>query len=146
GPSFCTETSRRRCRGSRLVRSGHDEGARGGGARPAPPPPGRAFTAAPADLQKTPILLLFPGALRRPTPWDTPSPMLVTPPTIGRLLLRPRRWAHRQVRAGHFGPAVRIRGRALGVRLAAVEAYAGRRFSNAQLAAAGIHHAPQSED
>jgi hypothetical protein len=64
--------------------------------------------------------------------------MLVTPPTIARLLLRPRKWAQRRVTAGAFGPVVRRRGRAQLVALAAVEAWAGRRFAAEQLADVGI--------
>jgi hypothetical protein len=64
--------------------------------------------------------------------------MLVTPPIIARLLLRPRKWAQRRVTSGAFGPVVRRRGRAQLVALAAVEAWAGRRFAAEQLADVGI--------
>jgi hypothetical protein len=64
--------------------------------------------------------------------------MLVTPPIIARLLLRPRKWAQRRVQAGAFGPVVRRRGRAQLVALNAVEAWAGRRFAPEQLADVGI--------
>jgi hypothetical protein len=64
--------------------------------------------------------------------------MLVTPPTIARLLLRPRKWAQRRVTAGAFGPVIARRGRAQLVALGAVEAWAGRRFAPEQLADIGI--------
>jgi hypothetical protein len=59
--------------------------------------------------------------------------MLVTPPTIGKLLQRPRRWAHRRVIAGAFGPIVMRRGRTLLVHLAAVEKAIGIHFTDAQI-------------
>ncbi len=62
--------------------------------------------------------------------------LLITPPTIGRLLRRPRRWAQRRVVAGAFGPVLKRRGRTYYVDLAAVEAFAGQNFTPAQLAAA----------
>jgi hypothetical protein len=76
--------------------------------------------------------------LLRPRLWVTYSPMLVTPPIIARLLLRPRKWAQRRVTSGAFGPVVRRRGRAQLVALAAVETYNGRPFTEAQLADVGI--------
>ena len=63
--------------------------------------------------------------------------MLVTAPTIARLFLRPRLWAYEHLKAGDFGPPVYRRGRAGCVDLAGVEAFAGRHFTPAQLAAAG---------
>lgn len=71
--------------------------------------------------------------------------MLVTPPTIGKLLQRPRRWAHRRVVAGAFGPIVMRRGRTLLVDLSAVEARTGQTFTPAQLAAAGIKQPYQEQ-
>jgi hypothetical protein len=47
-------------------------------------------------------------------------------------------WAHRHVKAGHFGPAVKGRGRALEVELAEVAELVGIDFTPAQLAAAGL--------
>ena len=64
--------------------------------------------------------------------------MLVSPPTVGKLLQRPRRWAHRHVKAGAFGPVTQPHRRLLLVDLAGVEAFAGQQFTQAQLAAAGI--------
>jgi hypothetical protein len=65
--------------------------------------------------------------------------MHVTVPVVGGLFLRPRLWAWRRVKAG------KGRGRALHVALDAVEDYAGRRFTQDQLAAAGLHISPVSE-
>jgi len=65
--------------------------------------------------------------------------MLITGPTIARLVLRPRRWAHRRVIAGDFGAVVARRGRAQLVDLAAVEARLGVTFSPQALAAVGIY-------
>ena len=64
--------------------------------------------------------------------------MRVTAPPIAALLARPRMWAHRHVKAGHFGPAVKGRGRALEVELAEVAELVGIDFTPAQLAAAGL--------
>jgi hypothetical protein len=61
--------------------------------------------------------------------------MLVTAPTIGRLVVRPRKWAQRRMAAGAFGPVTR-RGRAKLVELAAVEAHARVKFTDAQIALA----------
>lgn len=63
--------------------------------------------------------------------------MRLTPPQVGRLLARQRVWAWHHVKAGDFGPCVRI-GRAWHVDLAAVEEFAGVKFTPAQIAAA-IH-------
>jgi hypothetical protein len=71
------------------------------------------------------------------------GPMLVTPPTIGKLLQRPRRWAQRRVVAGAFGPIMRRRGRTYYVDLAGVEAFAARHFTKEQLAAAAGVKQPQ---
>ena len=59
--------------------------------------------------------------------------MLVTPPTIGKLLGRPRRWAQRHVVAGDFGPIVERRRRALLVDLRKVEDYTGLNFTPQQI-------------
>jgi hypothetical protein len=64
--------------------------------------------------------------------------LLVTPPQIGRLLGRGRKWASRQVDAKRFGPVVHRRGRWQYVSLAAVAHYHGRPFTPEQLRAAGI--------
>ena len=48
--------------------------------------------------------------------------MLVTAPTIARLLFRPRLWAYRRMRAGRYGPIFRQNGHHGLVALAAVEA------------------------
>jgi hypothetical protein len=64
--------------------------------------------------------------------------MLITAPIIGRLFMRPRLWAYEHLKAGDFSPAVHRCGRADCVDLASVEAFAGRHFTPAQLAAAGI--------
>jgi hypothetical protein len=64
--------------------------------------------------------------------------MLITGPTIARLVQRPRRWAYRRVTDGSFGPIIARRGRALLVDLAAVEARVGINFSPSQLAAVGL--------
>jgi hypothetical protein len=72
--------------------------------------------------------------------------MLVTAPTIGRLLARPRLWAFRHVKAGHFGPVIHRHGRTLYVELRNVEARVGRRFSLAHLADIGLHTSPNEEE
>jgi hypothetical protein len=72
--------------------------------------------------------------------------MLVTAPTIGRLLARPRLWAYRKVKRGDYGPVIHRRGRALLVNLANVEERIGRRFSSAHLAAIGLHTSPTEEE
>jgi hypothetical protein len=61
--------------------------------------------------------------------------MKLTPPQVGRLLARPRAWAWLHIRVGDFGPARRA-GRAWCVDLADVEAFAGGKFSDAQIFAA----------
>ena len=70
--------------------------------------------------------------------------MQVTPPTVGRLLMRNRVWAWRHAKTGRFGP-VTVRSKPitgqineLSVSLAGVEAFAGQTFTPVQLAAAGI--------
>jgi hypothetical protein len=65
--------------------------------------------------------------------------MLIAGPTIARLVLRNRRWAHRRVIAGDFGAVVARRGRAQLVDLTAVESRLGVTFSSEALAAVGIH-------
>jgi len=71
--------------------------------------------------------------------------MLITGPTVARLLFRPRRWAHRRVIAGDFGPAVRC-GRAWLVELRNVEERAGTVFSPSQLRDALGTTTPSSEE
>jgi hypothetical protein len=58
--------------------------------------------------------------------------MLVTCPTIGRLALKPRKWAQRRLAAGRFGPVVR-KGRTGLVDLSNVEASLGIKFTAEQL-------------
>jgi hypothetical protein len=75
--------------------------------------------------------------------------MLVSAPTIARLLGRPRLWAHRQAIRGTFGAILHRRGRAYEVELAAVERALGLTFTPSQLSAAGIsphedHHGSQA--
>jgi hypothetical protein len=65
--------------------------------------------------------------------------MLIAAPQIARLVQRPARWAHRRVTDGSFGPIIALRGKALLVDLAAVEAHIGLKFSPTQLAAAALH-------
>lgn len=70
----------------------------------------------------------------------------VTAPQIARLLGRRRTWAWQRIRGGDFGPAVQATGmvgRPWLVDLAAVESFAGGKFSPEQLAAARI---PVTED
>ena len=71
--------------------------------------------------------------------------MFVSAPAIGRLFACSRIAAWRRVREGHFGP-VKRRGRAFLVDLRNVEARAGRKFSPAQLAAAGVDLPPELEN
>jgi hypothetical protein len=72
--------------------------------------------------------------------------MLIAGPTIARLVQRPRRWAHRRVTKGSFGPIIARRGKALLVSLERVEAHVGLTFSPAQLAAAGAHLSSNHEE
>jgi hypothetical protein len=64
--------------------------------------------------------------------------MLVTAPTIAKLLGRPRKWGYRQVKADRYGPVAYQRGRWPYVHLERVEAVEGRRFTSEQLRAAGV--------
>jgi hypothetical protein len=58
--------------------------------------------------------------------------MLVSSPFIGRLMVRPRKWAQRRIVAGDFGPIVK-RGRANLVDLRNVQAATGKSFSPQQI-------------
>jgi hypothetical protein len=64
--------------------------------------------------------------------------MLVTAPTVSKLLGRPRLWGHRQIKAGRYGPIAYRRGRWPYVHLEQVEVVEGRTFTPEQLRAAGI--------
>jgi hypothetical protein len=72
--------------------------------------------------------------------------MLIGGPAIAKLFARPRLWAYKRIKSGRFGPAMKRRGRALLVDLAAVEAAAGTAFTPAQLAAAGVTVTKTQED
>jgi len=61
--------------------------------------------------------------------------MLITASTIGRLLVRPRKWAQRRIADGTFGPAIRTK-RAWLVDLARVEEQAGHKFTDEQIVGA----------
>jgi len=64
--------------------------------------------------------------------------LAVRGPTVAKLLLRPRRWAHRRVRSGAWGPIVGRDGQALLVDLRNVESAIGLRFTPQQLASVGL--------
>lgn len=64
--------------------------------------------------------------------------ILVTAPTIGKLLGRPRMWAYRQIRAGRFGPIVHRRGLWAYVDLRRVQAVEHQTFTHEQLRLAGV--------
>jgi len=69
--------------------------------------------------------------------------ILVSGSTIARLYGgRTRKWAHEHLRRGSFGPITVAPDGVLFAALSGVEAYAGRSFTAAQLAAAGV---PQME-
>lgn len=71
--------------------------------------------------------------------------MLVHAPIIGLFRHRSRRWASCRIRAGRYGPVMRLGGKADWVQLDRVEAE-GVRFSVAQLVAAGRSHSrPRGE-
>lgn len=85
------------------------------------------------------------GALLSPAARAYLPSMQVTTPTIARLFGRRRLWAYEHAVRGDFGPIVGRRGRYLIIDLSHVEAWAGRRFSPAQLEAAGVHHPHEPE-
>lgn len=64
--------------------------------------------------------------------------MLVTGPTIARLLFRPRLWAYRRMRAGRYGPIVRQNAHHGHVDLRAVEIAERVAFTADDLSRAGI--------
>jgi hypothetical protein len=72
--------------------------------------------------------------------------MLVSAPTIARLLARPRLWANRRVQAGRYGPVIHRGGNAHFVHLDRVEAAEGRTFPVEQLLAAGVSIWQPEED
>jgi hypothetical protein len=64
--------------------------------------------------------------------------MLVTAPSISRLMGRPRLWGYRQMRAGRYGRVERLNGHHGCVFLANVEVAEQVTFSRQQLIAAGL--------
>jgi hypothetical protein len=68
--------------------------------------------------------------------------MLITPPTIAKLVGRTERWAQLRTAAGHFGPVMRRHGEWQFLDLANVEADLGRTFSPEQVAAAQSKQEP----
>jgi hypothetical protein len=72
--------------------------------------------------------------------------MLVTSPTVARLLLKSRKWAYRRARTGDFGMVYRRKGRALWVDLGEAERRLGIKFTPKQLVAVGlIRNPPETE-
>jgi hypothetical protein len=59
--------------------------------------------------------------------------VLISGPAIARLCLHTRKWAHEQLRRGTFGPTVEYGG-IIYAPLPGVEAHAGRRFDETQIA------------